>query len=109
MEDKLKQANEAIERAKEGGFFERWKDQLWEKTKRAELRTAVAQLVSPLLSGEQFYVRMEIDHRDVYDVPEGGPQGLTGDLEEAKDSILRRVWVDREFPKGYEAPAFKGE
>lgn len=86
----IESANEIILRAQEGGFFDRWRGQVFKKAVRDEIREAVRDLVPPEFKDK--FIRMELRHTDLY--PE--QEFLYGDLNDLQDAEILRVWVSYE-------------
>lgn len=86
--ERIRAANDVLNRAFEGGFFESFKPTVWQRTTRDLCRAAAREILGDL--GDDLKVRIDVRAKDVY---RDTPTMPTGDWDKAKDAKLVKVFV----------------
>jgi hypothetical protein len=87
--ERIRSANDVLNRAFEGGFFDAWKENCWSRASRDTCRAAAREMLGDGLSTD-LKVRLDVRARDVYRDQATMP---TGDWDKAKDAKLVKVFV----------------
>lgn len=87
--DRIREANDVLARAFEGGYFDAWKTNVWRRADRDACRATAREMLGERLS-EDLKLRLDVRARDVYRDSAAMP---TDDWEKAKDAQLIKVFV----------------
>lgn len=86
--ERIRAANDVLNRAFEGGHFDAWKEAIWSRASRDTCRADAREMLGEL--GEGLKVRLDVRARDVYRDMTAMP---AGDWDKAKDAKLVKVFV----------------
>lgn len=86
--ERIRAANDVLNRAFEGGRFDSWKENIWTRQSRDNCRADARELLGEL--GSDLKVRIDVRARDVYRDQSALP---TGDWDKAKNAKLVKVFV----------------